>query len=99
VIRRCKPKSVKGFQGGGSRTAEPTGITDIGDQGRECGVVVWSEAALDSASKLWGELTISDCQAAALVGHPAGVNRSKRGDSNFVDLREHLEARSFYSLT
>ena len=51
---------------------EPARLADILDQGRKCAaVLVYLEAALDSASKLWGELTVDDRRTAVLRVHAA----------------------------
>ncbi len=76
VIWRCQSKAVEVLQRSSGRAVEPARLTDIVDQCRERGTVVYYwEAALDPASKLWGELTVDDRRAAVLSGHAAGFNR------------------------
>ena len=71
VKGRCKPKALETDQRAGGRRAEPARLANIVDEGRERDVVVWLEAALDSASKLRGELTVDDRRAAVLRVHAA----------------------------
>ena len=60
---------------------------------------VWLEAALDSASKLWGELTIGNRQTAVLVGHvPESIAR-RSPKPTLCGLGARTEPRSVYSLT
>ena len=57
-------------------------------------MVVYLEAALDPASKLWGELTVDDRQSAVLSGHGGGFNRRTLPTTTFDALCERSEARN-----
>ncbi len=96
VIWRCQSKGVEVLQCGSGRAAEPARPTDIGDQRRERGMVVYYwEAALDPASKLWGELTVDDRRAAALSGHAPDSIAERAHATTFGALCERSEARKF----
>jgi hypothetical protein len=71
VIWPSQPKAIEGDQRCRGGSAEPARLTNIFDQRRERGVVVYLDAALDSASKLRGELTVGDRRTAVLKGHAA----------------------------
>jgi hypothetical protein len=72
VIRRRQSKAVEILYSCSGRAEEPARPTDIVDQrGERRMVVYYWEAALDPASKLWGELTVDDRRAAVLMGHAA----------------------------
>jgi hypothetical protein len=58
VERLGETKSVERAESSRRRSAQPTRLTDIVDQPSEVSVVAIVEAALNSASKLTGELSI-----------------------------------------
>ena len=71
VIGRRQSKAVERMKRSGGWRVEPAWLADISDQSGKRKVVVYLEAALDPASKLWGELTIDDRRTAVLRGHAA----------------------------
>jgi hypothetical protein len=71
VVRRRQAKPFEAVKRGRSRPAEPAWLTNVLDQGRQGGEMVYLEAALDPASKLLCELTVDDRWTAVLSGHAA----------------------------